>query len=114
MSSAHTVMYNAEGKAVRCVTGKKAEKAHIEVEQMAGYSIKQYPKDSCPLCKGVEDTGAETKTGYCHSCDWYKFKLKYINHNMIRECHSCGAQYDLTNEKIVKGDNENEYTRIDD
>jgi hypothetical protein len=101
------VLYNSEGKAVRCVTGKKAEKAKIDVEQMAGYSLKQYPKDSCPVCNDKPKTdGQETKSGYCFSCNGWRFGLKYVNHNMIRYCRDCGSIYDLTNEKIVKGDNQ--------
>lgn len=111
----HYVMYNGSGKAVKCLTGKKAEKAQADINGITGYVLKSYTKETCPFCnvkpseapqeaeegEEVQTVMNDTKTGQCRACGASRFKLKYVAHVMIRECRECGAELNLETLKTI-------------
>lgn len=118
MAAAHWVIFNGKSEPVKCVVGKKAEKAQVEITKIDGYSMREVPKDRCPYCnpKPKEETGQDpereaepvtlheagpepTKPGYCGGCGSSTFKLKFIDHVMVRVCNVCGIVINLTTMK---------------
>jgi hypothetical protein len=102
-AASHQVIINSSGVAVKCYTGKKAEKAQADVERMQGYTLKSYSKDSCPCCNdGAEGVTYDGKIGQCHACKHGVFTHKFVNHDMIRVCKQCGALFNLVTLKPFK------------
>lgn len=116
------VIFSPKGGAVRCVSSKKAiEKAKAEVKKMPGYKTKEMSKSRCPVCfppPPIEDEEAYTAhvamvedeekswPGNCHECKASRhgiFRLKIIDHVLVRICKDCNAHYDLDKLKPWEG-----------
>lgn len=113
MAAEHWIIHNARGAPVKCAVGKRAEKAKLEASNMPGYTVKQIGRDRCPFCtpkagqsrtEEVEEVYEEPevpdKPGQCHLCkssEPGQYKLRIVNHILVRACKLCGAWYDLQN-----------------
>lgn len=106
--ASHFIITN-KGKAVRCVTGKRAEKSKREIESMPGYHMQEYAKENCPFCTPgakMEDAEKTHKHGVCSVCPETRqgqFKLQIKDGVLIRTCKDCGTKFDLDKMEICKG-----------
>lgn len=120
----HWVVYNAKQEPVKCMGGAQAVvRAKAEIERLEGYSLRQMDKSVCPLCfppKPTEETGhapisvtlpgapegPKVRPGQCPDClesATGMYKLKIIQHTLVRVCKLCGGMYDIDHEKPWEG-----------